>query len=75
MLAPIVLSDGDSANGFAELEGCMCVCARMHTCAGTYTCPHACLSVFNCVAERLVYYCEKLESLVLLLAIIFSIPI
>lgn len=49
------------------------VCTR--TCAGVYTCLHACLSVFSCVAERLVYYCEKLKSLVLLLAFTLSIPI
>lgn len=72
-----MLSDGDSANGFPELEGCrcVCVCTRAHACAGMHTCLHDCLSVFNCVAERLVYYCEKLESLVLLLAFILSIPI
>lgn len=77
MLAPIALSGGDNANGFAELQRCgyACVCTRAHACAGMHTCLHACLSVFNCVAERLVYYCEKLESLVLLLAFILSIPI
>lgn len=53
----------------------VCVCMRAHACAGMHTCLHACLSVFNCVAERLVYYCAKLESLVLLLAFILSIPI
>lgn len=50
MLAPIVLSDGDSANGFAELDGCRCACVRAHV--HRYVHMPACLSVSAQLCSR-----------------------
>lgn len=44
-----------------------CLCISMHV--------YVCVSVFNNAEERLVCYCDTLESPVLLLAFILSIPI